>query len=244
VIDDGFEVSHPEIDAADRVVAPLNVMAGTADPRPTPGADEWHGTSVLGLICASHNGRGACGVAPECRLIPIKLEALSDDEAEARAFDHAVEHGAAVINCSWGPYDDYSREPWPIPRIVSLAIDNAYRNDVCVVFAAGNGNEEIATDGYASHPHVIAVAASTDLNTRAYYSDFGEAVWLNLSSEQCVWDNGCRQRPKQHLSEDDGDQQDGWSHSPVLRCPMRWAPVPVPSLDPTTPKTSTTNVKR
>jgi hypothetical protein len=110
--------------------------------------------------------------------MPIKLEALSDDDAEARAFDHAVEHGAAVINCSWGPYDDYSREPWPIPRIVSLAIDNAYRHDVCVVFAAGNGNEEIATDGYASHPHVIAVAASTDENRRAYYSDFGEAVWV------------------------------------------------------------------
>jgi hypothetical protein len=178
VIDDGFELTHPEIGARDRIVAPLNVMAGTPDTRPVPGADEWHGTSVLGLICAAHNGRGACGVAPLCQFIPIKLEVLSDDDAEARAFDHAVANGAAVINCSWGPYDDYSREPWPIPRIVTLAIDHAYRNDVCVVFAAGNGNEAIASDGYASHPHVIAVAASTDQNTRAYYSDFGEAVWV------------------------------------------------------------------
>jgi subtilisin family serine protease len=178
VIDDGFELSHPEIGARDRIVAPLNVMAGTPDTRPVAGADEWHGTSVLGLICAAHNGRGACGVAPLCRFIPIKLEVLSDDDAEARAFDHAVANGAAVINCSWGPYDDYSPEPWPIPRLVSLAIDHAYRNDVCVVFAAGNGNEEIATDGYASHPYVIAVAASTDQNTRAFYSDFGKAVWV------------------------------------------------------------------
>jgi subtilisin family serine protease len=178
VIDDGFVLEHPDIGAEGRIAAPLDVMAGTPDPRPTAGADEWHGTSVLGLICAAHNGRGACGVAPQCRFIPIKMEALADDEAEARAFDHAVASGAAVINCSWGPYDDYSREPWPIPRIVSLAIDHAYRNDVCVVFAAGNGNEEIATDGYASHPRVIAVAASTDQNKRAYYSDFGEAVWV------------------------------------------------------------------
>jgi hypothetical protein len=117
-------------------------------------------------------------VAPLCRFIPIKMEALSDDEAEARAFDHAVENGAAVINCSWGPYDGYSNQPWPIPRIVSLAIDHAYRNHVAVVFAAGNGCEQTANDGYASHPRVIAVAASTDENKRAYYSDYGEAVWV------------------------------------------------------------------
>lgn len=182
VIDDGFELDHPEIGTEDRIVAPLNVMAGTPDPEPTQGADEWHGTSVLGLICAGHNGHGACGVAPLCRFIPIKLEALSDDEAEARAFDHAVEYGAAVINCSWGPYDDYSRKPWPMPRLVALAIEHAYRNDVCVVFAAGNGNEAVATDGYASHPLVIAVAASTDQNRRAYYSDFGEAIWVCVPS--------------------------------------------------------------
>ena len=178
VIDDGFELEHHEVGGLERCVAPLNAMTGTPDVQPTPGADEWHGTPVLGLICAAHNGRGVCGVAPGCTFIPIKLEALSDDEAEARAFDHAVKHGAAVINCSWGPYDDYSRRPWPVPRIVSLAIDNAYRNDVCVVFAAGNGNEEVANDGYASHPNVIAVGASTDQNTRAYYSDYGQAVWV------------------------------------------------------------------
>ena len=178
VIDDGFEIDHPDIGVADRIVAPLNAMTGTPDPRPTPGADEWHGTSVLGLICAEHNGDGICGVAPRCQIIPIKLEALADEGAEARAFEHAVRRGATVINCSWGPYDGYSRQPWPIPRLVELAIEHAYRNDVCVVFAAGNGNEALANDGYASHRRVIAVAASTDQNTRAYYSDYGSAVWV------------------------------------------------------------------
>jgi subtilisin family serine protease len=187
IIDDGFELAHPDIEVAGRVVAPLDAMTGSVDPSPTTGADEWHGTSVLGLISAAHNGRGAVGVAPLCHIIPIKLQALSDDEAEARAFDHAVASGAAVINCSWGPYDDYSPEPWPVPRIVDLAIENAYRNDVAVVFAAGNGNEAIAGDGYASHPRVITVAASTDCNDRAYYSDYGDAVWVCAPSSggQC-----------------------------------------------------------
>ena len=69
-------------------------------------------------------------------------------------------------------------EPVDTPEVVELAIENAYRNDVAVVFAAGNGNEAIAGDGYASHPCVVTVAASTDCNTRAYYSDYGDTVWV------------------------------------------------------------------
>lgn len=178
VIDDGFEVGHLDIEGGHRLVASLDANSGKSEVLPTPDSDQWHGTSVLGLITAAHNGRGCCGVAPDCSLIAVKLDALSDDEAEARAFDFAVDNGAHVINCSWGPYDDCSRSPWRLPRIVELAIYHAYQNHVPVVFAAGNGSEDIAKDGYASCPHVIAVAASTDQNKRAYFSDYGENIWV------------------------------------------------------------------
>ena len=178
VIDDAFDIDHSDLGAGQRIVAPLNLTDGSRDPRPSPRSGEWHGTAVLGLIGADHNGNGSCGIAPGCRLIPIKLEALSDDDTEARAFDHAVANNAAVINCSWGPYDGYSQKKWPMPRITELAIENAFRNDVCVVFAAGNGAEEISTDGYASYQHVVAVSASTDKDERAYYSDYGEQVLI------------------------------------------------------------------
>jgi subtilisin family serine protease len=178
IIDDGFDINHRDIESGHRVVASLDANTGETDVLPTRDSDQWHGTSVLGLIAAAHNGRGCCGVAPDCSLIVVKLDALSDDEAEARAFDYAVDNGAHVINCSWGPYDDYSRTPWRLPRVVELAIYHAYQNHVPVVFAAGNGSEDIARDGYASCPHVIAVAASTDQNKRAYFSDYGSDVWV------------------------------------------------------------------
>src|SRR5437868_15250163 len=53
----------------------------------------------------------------------------------------------------------------------------------CVVlFAAGNGNESVDNDGYASYPKVIAVAACNDTGKRSVYSDFGNAVWCAFPS--------------------------------------------------------------
>ena len=177
VIDDAFDLTVRGLEV-DRLVSPLNVHDGSGDVMPTPNADEWHGTAVLGLISAAHDGTGVCGIAPECPYIPIKLEPLVDDDAEASAFDHAVKCGAAVINCSWGPYDSYDDKKWPIPRLTELAIENAYRNRVAVVFAAGNGSESVDLDGYASHPAVISVSATTDRDERAQYSDYGQRVWV------------------------------------------------------------------
>jgi subtilisin-like proprotein convertase family protein len=51
-----------------------------------------------------------------------------------------------------------------------------------VLFAAGNGNESVDNDGYASHPGVIAVAACNDRGRRSVYSDHGRAVWCAFPS--------------------------------------------------------------
>ncbi len=175
VIDDAFDLSSESFSPS-QVISPLNIHTGGSDVSPAGG--EWHGTSVLGLTSSAHGEFGCCGIAPDCPFIPIKLDPLVDDDAEARAFDHAVNTGALVINCSWGPYDNYSQEVWQIPRLTELAIENAYRNGVAVVFAAGNGSENMKTDQYASHPCVIAVAATTDTDMRAVYSDYGDRVWV------------------------------------------------------------------
>jgi subtilisin family serine protease len=48
----------------------------------------------------------------------------------------------------------------------------------CVVlFAAGNGNESVDLDGYASYDKVLAVAACNDRGRRSVYSDKGAAVF-------------------------------------------------------------------
>lgn len=124
------------------------------------------------------NGIGVSGVAPACKLMPIRLLAdgmTNSDEAEAFLF--AAQNGADIISNSWGPPDGYGTVD-PLPDVTKAAIDYAANNGRggkgCVIFfAAGNGNESVDNDGYASYEKVIAVGASTDQDVRAYYSDYG-----------------------------------------------------------------------
>ena len=75
----------------------------------------------------------------------------------------------------------------PLPDSTRLAIDHAVtlgRNGKgCVVlWGAGNGNESVDNDGYASNPKVIAVAACNDRGKRSAYSDKGKALWCAFPS--------------------------------------------------------------
>ncbi|MGN2640993.1 S8 family peptidase [Nocardia takedensis] len=200
VVDDGVDVDHPEFAGATKIVAPRDVTLGVDDPRPKdafgtgPDAGDNHGTACAGVACA--NGTvGASGVAPESALMPIRLVSGLGSQAEAQAFRWAAEHGADVISCSWGPADGAWFRPQDpehdrvvrMPASTRLAIEYAVTKGRggrgCVVlFAAGNGNESVDNDGYASSPLVLAVAACNDTGKRSVYSDFGRAVWCAFPS--------------------------------------------------------------
>jgi subtilisin family serine protease len=192
IIDDGVDLDHQEFQSAGKVIAPRDVTRKTNNPRPGNGDD--HGTACAGVACA--NGTfGASGVAPKARLIPIRLASVLGSQAEADAFVWAAQNGADVISCSWGPPDGDWWDPTdpvhnqsvPLPDSTRLAMDFATtqgRNGKgCVIlFAAGNGNESVDNDGYASYAKVTAVAACNDKGKKAAYSDFGGAVWCAFPS--------------------------------------------------------------
>ncbi len=192
IIDDGVDIDHEEFRSAGKIVAPRDVTRKTDDPR--PGNLNNHGTACAGVACA--NGAfGASGVAPKARLMPIRLVSGLGSQSEAEAFVWAAQHGADVISCSWGPpdgrwwdaSDPVHNQVVPLPDSTRLAIDYAIRNGRngkgCVIlFAAGNGNESVDNDGYASYEKVIAVAACNDRGTRAAYSDYGKAIWCAFPS--------------------------------------------------------------
>jgi subtilisin family serine protease len=192
VIDTGIDIDHEEFRGAGKVVALRDATLGTDDPRPRN--RENHGTACAGVACG--NGKfGASGVAPGARLMPIRLQSGLGSQQEADAFVWAADHGADVISCSWGPADGVWWDPndpvhqqvVPLPDSTRLAMDYAVRTGRggkgCVLlFAAGNGNESVANDGYASHSQVIAVAACNDSGKRSAYSDFGPAVWCAFPS--------------------------------------------------------------
>jgi subtilisin family serine protease/subtilisin-like proprotein convertase family protein len=200
IIDDGVDIDHLEFGGTDKIRAPRDATSRSGDPRPKDPygkgqQGEKHGTGCAGVACA--NGvHGACGVAPEAHLMPIRLAGDLGSQREAEAFKWAVDHGADVISCSWGPDDGvWSKPDDPqhrrqhfLPTSTKLAIDYAVTHGRggkgCVIFfAAGNGNESVDSDGYASYENVIAVAACNDRGKRSVYSDFGKAVWCAFPSD-------------------------------------------------------------
>jgi len=146
-------------------------------------------------VAAANGQHGAAGVAPQAQIMPIRLQSALGSQAEADAFIWAADHGADVISVSWGPPDGRwwdETDPRhdvvvPLPKSTRLAIDYATskgRNGkgTVIVWSAGNGNESVDNDGYASYEKVIAVASTNDQGTRAVYSDFGKAIWCAFPS--------------------------------------------------------------
>jgi subtilisin family serine protease len=192
IIDDGVATDHAEFGGRAKVVAARDVTRKRDGATPLDGNN--HGTACAGVACA--RGRfGAAGVAPQARLLPIRLASALGSQAEADAFHWAATHGADVISCSWGPEDGDFTSPEdptheqvvPLNDNTRLAIEFAVREGRdgkgCVVlFAAGNGGESVDNDGYASFDQVIAVAACNDKSRRSPYSDHGRAIWCAFPS--------------------------------------------------------------
>jgi subtilisin family serine protease len=199
IIDDGVDIDHPEFSGAGKIVAPRDATLRTDNPRPkdtVPSREDGdnHGTACAGVACAN-GSEGASGVAPSGKLMPIRLASGLGSIREAEAFRWAADNGADVISCSWGPEDgawwdnndplhaQVVHLPASTRDAIEYAVTNGRGGKGCVIlFAAGNGNESVDHDGYASYEKVIAVAACNDRSKRSVYSDFGQAVWCAFPS--------------------------------------------------------------
>ena len=192
IIDDGVDVNHPEF-AGKKIVAPYDFFLSSTNPRPKQPEDS-HGTPCAGVACAA--GAEASGVAPKAKLMPIRAPSREVGSVlQSQAIRWAVDNGADVISCSWGPPDGpvgVTADPrraavHALPEDMRMALDyaaTAGRKGLgCVViFAAGNGNESVDNDLYASHDKVVAVAACNDQAKRCFYSDYGKAIWCAFPS--------------------------------------------------------------
>ncbi|MDP9229806.1 MAG: S8 family serine peptidase, partial [Bacteroidota bacterium] len=193
IIDDGVDIAHCEFNLPGKIVAPRDVSYNINDAMPK-NWDDNHGTCCAGVACASGLHK-VCGVAPAAKLIPIRNVSQLGSKDEAFAIAWAVDHGADVISCSWGPEDGawwstrdklHGRRH-PISALtndaIHYAISQGRNGKGCViVFAAGNGNEDCDPDKYVSHPEVIAVAACNDRGKKSVYSDYGKSVWVCFPS--------------------------------------------------------------
>ncbi|HVW96431.1 MAG TPA: S8 family serine peptidase [Mucilaginibacter sp.] len=176
---------NPDLDARSRIVGD---DPDVNDGKPygnniLKNSDASHGTGVAGLIGAvRNNGYGIDGVADNVRIMSIKAVPNGDeyDKDVANAIRFAVDHGAQIINMSFGkklsPHKDW----------VDAAFKYAAAKDVLLVQASGNDNQDVdaepefPNDTYldgSTTDNVISVGASgpkPDTSLAASFSNYGK----------------------------------------------------------------------
>ncbi|MCO7220363.1 S8 family serine peptidase, partial [Klenkia sp. PcliD-1-E] len=189
VLDSGYDLDHPDMAGAlwSNPAEPCgtadvdgNGLAGDCNgwdfTRNAPITDATdsgsHGVSVSGVIAArAGNGIGSAGVAPGVTIMPLVIGTGDrvDMNLGAQAIHYAVDHGATVINASWGG-------PSTSAALTS-AVAYAGSRGVLVVAAAGNdsANRDAVPMYPASlpDPAIISVASSSAADTLSSFSAWG-----------------------------------------------------------------------
>ncbi|MEU5086796.1 type VII secretion-associated serine protease mycosin [Streptomyces sp. NPDC021356] len=178
VLDTGVEADHPDLTGN---VLPAKDLIGFGARR---GDDTWarHGTAMAGIIAGHGHGPGGAdgvlGLAPEAKILPVRVILEDGDAARARArttrgdaladgIRWAADHGADVINLSLGDDSD-SAHPEPAE---DEAVQYALKKGTVVVASAGNGGDKGDHVSYpAAYPGVIAATAVDRYGTRAAFS--------------------------------------------------------------------------
>lgn len=73
VVDDGFDLDHPDFQGVDKVVFPKDYVDRDANPFPESQAGDYHGTPCAGVAIAESNGRGVVGIAHGCAFMPVRF---------------------------------------------------------------------------------------------------------------------------------------------------------------------------
>ncbi|HSE37038.1 MAG TPA: S8 family serine peptidase [Blastocatellia bacterium] len=124
-----------------------------------------HGTFIAGLIAL---------IAPSAKIMPVRAfspDGLSDSFSVAQGIKYAVDHGASVINLSFGSTED--------TPVMHDAV--AYAHQRGVVLVAAVGNEDKGNDAAPQFPanwstEVMSIAALDDNNRKAGFSNYGSNV--------------------------------------------------------------------
>jgi len=123
-----------------------NHFHSTNDPKFGPSSINFHGTSVAGIIASKASEinatNGIAGMCWDCRIMTMGPGAnLSGQNLDALVgnIQYSVDHGANIINLSWG-YKDPATNKFPDTEVIPLfnVLKKAEDNDSLVVTAAGN----------------------------------------------------------------------------------------------------------
>jgi len=193
VVDDGVATTHADIkpnlwrnddesegngedDDLDGYIDDVNgydFVDDDGDPSPAASGDErWHGTHVSGTIgAAGDNKVGVAGVNWKVSLMALRAIGPQGGRSDdlAKAIDFAADHGARVINASWGGGGN--------SKVIATAIGRAAKKGV--LFVAAAGNDSAASPNFPANlklDNLISVGATTPNDVLASFSDRGAMV--------------------------------------------------------------------
>lgn len=166
---------------------PTDEMRIATSNGPVPG---WHGLHVAGIVAALDNGFGVTGVAPEAKVVPIRLVGMAGG-VDTGNMDEAIRWGAG-LSVEGAPVN---RNPADVlnvsiavegscPSAVQEAIDAATAEGVAVVVAAGNtwdakttGKRDPISGFFPGNCRgAITVTASDYLKGLTDYSNIGDST--------------------------------------------------------------------
>lgn len=171
VVDSGVDYNHADFQGGNVEIVKGKNFAGCGLPADDPMDQMGHGTHVAGTIgAATNNNLGVAGINWNVKILAIKCGCVSNDIVNGpQGVVYAADHGAKVINMSWGGSGSNTLED---------AIEYAYGEGAVLVGAAGNTNPNGSPNVIypARYDEVIAVAASTPDDERASFSHYGGDV--------------------------------------------------------------------
>ncbi|MDD7319102.1 MAG: S8 family serine peptidase [Prevotella sp.] len=196
IIDSYFDLRHPDLNS-NRIVKPYSVERGTGNVLPPTNSTEdcSHGTRVASQAIGTMNNRAAmCGIAPNCKFMPISLSNYMTSIRIVQALLYAIYQGADVVNLSLGlAFPEYAQDI-PIEEQISIAenwgkqLEDIYNyiykladeRNVTIVWAAGNSNTYTAMDPKDRNENTVRVSAIGPDLKKASFSCFGNFPERNL----------------------------------------------------------------
>ena len=189
IVDNGFNLKHPEF--IKKVIKPYNVWLHSQEIFPQQ-VD--HGTHVAGTALAlADNGHGICGIAPNCKFMPIQVADKNGMMTTSSVLDgilYALYQGADVVNVSLGnqftglsqipenAQQDLIKNHFKEEERLWIEISRiASKHKATIVVAAGNDNVLAGIDALQRPDNFIVVSA-IDKNNNAFgksnFSNYGE----------------------------------------------------------------------
>lgn len=174
ILDTGFDGNHPDLKA--NLLPGYNAYMANSDTSDSCG----HGTNVAGTLGAiTNNALGVAGVAGKVKILPIKIVSgtgstpcYSSVGTIADAIIYAADHGARIVNVSFGNITD---------SLVVLNSGEYLKNKGGLLFI-GSGNDYKSLTS-AETTSAIVVGATTANDTKAGFSNYGNVVTLTAPGE-------------------------------------------------------------